>query len=97
MIFPILPSQRPRIVHARDLIRAREARGLICSLAARLVFVAIIVILVVLHLLHLISPGIAAETDRDAVGMLVIQLVAAVFILYFMVVQTKRQALCLHN
>ena len=28
----------------------------------------IIVIFIVLHLLHLISPGIAAQTDRDAAG-----------------------------
>ena len=84
MVFPSVPSQRPPIVHAQDLIRAREARGLIWSLAARLVFVAIFVILVVLHLLHVISPGIAAETDRDAAGILAIQLVAAVFIVYFM-------------
>lgn len=84
MIFPIVRSKRPPIVNAQDLIRAREARGLMWSLAARLVFVTIIVIFVVLHLLHLISPGIAAQTDRDAAGMLAIQLGAALFILYFM-------------
>ncbi len=84
MTFPIVRSKRPPIVNAQDLIRAREARGLMWSLAARLVFVTIIVIFVVLHLLHLISPGIAAQTDRDAAGMLAIQLGAALFILYFM-------------
>ena len=84
MIFPIVRSKRPPIVDAQDLIRAREAQGLMWSLAARLVFVTIIVIFVVLHLLHLISPGIAAQTDRDAAGMLAIQLGAALFILYFM-------------
>lgn len=81
---PGVPAERRPVVNAQDLIRAREARGLVWSLSARLVLLAIFALLVVAHLLDVIRPGIVADSDRDAVGVLAIQVVAIAVVLYLL-------------
>lgn len=74
------PSVRPT---AAALIRERETRGLLWSLAARVLYVGIFVLLTGLYLLGLVRPGLAAESKGEAVATLVIQIVAFGFILFF--------------
>jgi signal transduction histidine kinase len=73
------------------LIRAREARRLFWSLAARLFFVVALAVLSVLHLFRVIGQGTAAESDRVAVRMLLFLIVATALILYFMYLARRQK------
>ncbi len=60
---------------ADEMMLAREARVLAWSLGARMVFLGLMFLLTVLHLVGAIDPGVAAETDADALGGMVIAFV----------------------
>ena len=80
----------PELSRAEQILRAREARVLVWALAARLVCLAIAGSLSLLHLLRVLPPGVGAETDSDAYGVLALVLVIGSVVWYGLTLARRR-------
>ena len=80
----------PQLSRAEEILRAREARVLVWSLAARLVSFTIAGSLSLLHLLRVLPPGGGAEADSDAYGVLALAISMGAAVWYGLTLARRR-------